>query len=95
MTIIGDNRDRLAVVPSDHAGNRRPTFWFKRDAIADFKLEHLRVCAHLMQEPQAFDDSVVEVDELGFGQFIDVNFHRDILADAKRLANAPMAFCDA
>jgi hypothetical protein len=29
----------------------------------------------LVQEPQALDDPVVEIDELGFGESVDVDLH--------------------
>jgi hypothetical protein len=75
LAIVGDDGDRLAIVPSDHSGHERASVRFKRHAIADSELEHARVSAHLIQEPQSLDNPIVEVDELGFGQSVDVNVH--------------------
>ncbi len=72
---VGDNRDRLFVVPGQHADHERTAFWLKLNAIADPELKHLGMCAHLMQEPQAFDDSIVEVDEFCFCELIDIDPH--------------------
>jgi hypothetical protein len=47
----------------------------KDDAITDPELEHARVGTHLIQEPQAGDDSVVEVDEFRLGELVDVDRH--------------------
>ena len=49
--------------------------WLKRHAFADTEIEHVCVRAHLLQESQARDDAVVEIDEFGFGQFVDVYRH--------------------
>jgi len=45
------------------------------DAIADPKVEHLRMRAHLVQKPQPRHDPVVQIDQFFFVKFIDVNFH--------------------
>jgi len=51
------------------------TFRLKRDTVTDLELQHLGVRAHLMNEPQPLDDPVVEVDELGLGEPVDVDAH--------------------
>jgi hypothetical protein len=48
----------------------------KLNALANLELQHLNVRSHLPQEPQAFDDPMVEVDQFCFTQTVNVNLHR-------------------
>ena len=65
--------------------------------IADFynlELQHLRVRTHLRQEPQSLHDAIVEINEISFGQIIDVNGHAQEGVDegnhvSPRLLRAP------
>jgi len=91
LAVVGDNGDRLAIVPSDHSGRGWASIGFKCHAIADPELEHARVSAHLAQESQSFDDPIVEVDELGFGQSVDVKVHDCAFAKENSLSNAPVS----
>src|SRR5262245_15021998 len=63
LAAVADHGDRPPVVSGDHALNGRLTFRSKRDPIADLELEHLAMRAHLAQEPEAFNDAVVQIDE--------------------------------
>ena len=50
-------------------------FRLEGDRLTDAELEHGCVRAHLLEELQPRDDAVVEIDELGFGQRVDVDCH--------------------
>lgn len=50
-----------------------PSGW--KDTRSPMRNEHLRVGAHLAEKLQARHDPVVEVDEFGFGEFVDVDAH--------------------
>jgi hypothetical protein len=69
------DRNGFLVVPSDYPKQRRPTFRLKRDPVADPKVEHLRMRAHLVQKPQPRHDPVVKIDQFFLGEFVDVNLH--------------------
>src|SRR5687768_446359 len=60
LAAVGDDRNRFLVIASDYPKQRRPTFRLKRDPIADPEVEHLRMRAHLIQEPQPRHDPVVQ-----------------------------------
>lgn len=75
---IGDDRNRLLVVPGQHAYRERSAFRLELHAIADAEFKHLRMRAHLMQEPQAFNNPIVEVDQFCFSEFIDIKLHTDL-----------------
>jgi hypothetical protein len=77
LPVLGNHRDCLAVVLGDDAVEDRMPTGLKRHALTDAEIEHVGVSSHLLQELQAGDDSVVEVDELCLGQFVDVDLHGD------------------
>lgn len=70
-----DDGNRLFVVARENANDHHATLGLKRDAVPDFEVQHPLVRSRLMQESQALDDAVVEVDEFGFGEAVDVNSH--------------------
>lgn len=43
--------------------------------LAQTEFEHGRVSPYLLKKPQASNDAVVQIDQLGFGQFVDVDCH--------------------
>ena len=45
------------------------------DPVADLELQHIQMRPHLMEEAETRDDAVIEVDELRFGQLVDVDLH--------------------
>ncbi|MCK7490964.1 MAG: hypothetical protein MZW92_03570 [Comamonadaceae bacterium] len=53
----------------------RATLGLKGHLFADAEVEHVRMSAHLMQELQPRDDAVVQIDEFGFSQLVDVDRH--------------------
>ena len=77
------------VVPREYANEHGPAFRLKRDAVADSEVEHARVGARLMQESQAFDDAVVEIDQFLFGEAVDVDAHSDSAPWARRFLCGP------
>src|SRR5271165_4248249 len=74
-TVVGDDRHRLLVVARQQAFDlslpRRP----EGDPVTDPEFEHFRMRPHLVEEAEARDDAVVEVDELGVSQPVDINLH--------------------
>jgi len=75
LSVVGDDADGLPVVAGHHAGHRRAACRVKPHALADPELEHGDVRLELPEEPEPRDDSVVEVDQLGLGQSVDVYRH--------------------
>jgi hypothetical protein len=74
---FGDDRNSFPVVPREYANQHGSTFWLKRDAVADPEVKHARVGACLIQEPQAFDNAVVEINQFLLREVVDVNGHND------------------
>src|SRR5208337_1877145 len=74
-TVVGDDRHRLLVVARQQAFDpslpRRP----EGDPVTDPEFQHFRMRPHLVEEAEARDDAVVEVDELGLGQPVEINLH--------------------
>jgi len=55
------------------------TIRLKRNPLAYAEVEHVRVGAHLAEKPQARHDAIVQIDQLGFRQCVDVNRHCEAL----------------
>lgn len=70
-----NDRDRLLVVSREHTVDNVATLRMKAHSLPNRKLEHCGVCAHLLQETEPLNDSVVQVDQLGFREFVDVDLH--------------------
>src|SRR4029079_1195840 len=68
LAVIGDDRDGLPIVTSQHANDAAVPVRLKGDAIADLELKHLGMCSHLSQELETGNDSVVQVDQFCLGQ---------------------------
>src|SRR3954466_12198772 len=76
-SLVGDDRHGLLVVARQHALDRPLSRRLEADPIADLELQHLHMGSHLVEKAQARNDAVVEVDELGLAQLVDINPHRD------------------
>ena len=50
----------------------------KSHSVADPEVEHLRVGAHLIQEPQTRDDTVVQTDQIVLAEFVAVDIRDDL-----------------
>jgi hypothetical protein len=72
---VSDDGDGLLVVFRQHTSERRVTIGLEGNAITDAELQHLRVSAILVNELETRNDSIVEVDQFIFGEFVDVDFH--------------------
>src|SRR5439155_14559019 len=72
---VRDDGNGLPVVAGQHTNHDRMAFWLKGDSISDLELEHFAVRAHLVQEPQALDNPIVQVDEFRLGELVDVDLH--------------------
>jgi hypothetical protein len=75
LTSVSDDRNRLLVVSRQHPDHDRAPLRLKLDAVADPELKHFGMRPHLMKEPQAFNDPIVQVDQFGFGEPVDVDLH--------------------
>src|SRR3954453_4867743 len=73
--IIGNDRDGLPVVTRQHTLDRTTSLGLEDPPVPDLELEHLGVRPHLLKEAQTLDNSMIEVDEFCFGQFINVDRH--------------------
>jgi hypothetical protein len=72
---IGDNRNRLLVVSSQHTGHWEPIVRLKLDPVTDTELEHLGVRMHLAQEAQALNYAVIQIGQLCFRQAVEIDSH--------------------
>jgi hypothetical protein len=75
VSIVCDDADGLLVVARDHTGYRRPAIRMERNPLADTKLEHRRVRIHLRQEAQSRHNAVIEIDQFGFRQCIEIYWY--------------------
>ena len=73
MPVVGDDGNRLAVVPSQHSDNRCAALRLERDSVADAELKHLGVRPHVRNEAKTLHDPVVEIDQFRFGQFVNID----------------------
>lgn len=48
-------------------------FRLERHAFADTELKHGGVGAHFLEELEACQDAVVQIDQFGFGQLVDID----------------------
>src|SRR5215208_5166654 len=75
MAVIGDYGNRLAIVARQHALNRAAPVRLEGDPLANAEFEHIRVGADVLQQTKALDDPMVEVDQFGFRQPVNVDHH--------------------
>src|SRR4051794_25893480 len=75
MAVIGDYGNRLAIVARQHALNRAAPVRLEGDLLANLEFEHVRVSADVLQQTKALDDPMVEVDQFGFRQPVNVDHH--------------------
>jgi hypothetical protein len=74
LAAVGDHRHGFFIVAGNDAEQRRAPIRLKCHPVADPKVEHLRVRAHLVQKSQPRHDPVVEIDQFILAKFIDVDF---------------------
>src|SRR6478752_4378160 len=75
MAVIGDYGNRLTIVARQHAVNRAAPVRLEGDPLANAELEHVRVGADVLQQTKALDDPMIEVDQFGFRQLVNVDHH--------------------
>ena len=75
LAVVGNDAHRLAVVFSDDAEQHRMTLRMKRNPFPDAKVEHLRVRPHLAEKFKSRNDAMIEVDQLSFGESVNVDLH--------------------
>ena len=80
VPVIGDNCDRLSVVPSKHTNHRCAALRLERNPIADSEFKHLGVGAHVIEETKTLNDPIVQVDEFRFGQLVNVDSRQGSLS---------------
>jgi len=73
MAVVCNHGDGLLVIASQNSEQRISTLRFKRNTIADAKLQHGFVGVHLTNESEALHDSMIQVYEFCFGQMIDAD----------------------
>jgi len=77
LPVIGNDRYRFPIVPYKHTGHGWTPFSLKSDTVSDLEIKHPLMRAHLAQKAEALHDSMVEVDQFCFGEFINVDLgHR-------------------
>jgi len=67
LSVVGDDRDRLSVVPGKHSRYWTAALRLEGNAITDSELKHVGMCPHLIEKTEALHDSVVQVDEFSLG----------------------------
>src|SRR3954471_1944994 len=75
MAVIGDYGNRLAIVARQHALNRAAPVRLEGDPLANLELEHVRVSSDVLQQTKALDNPMIEVDQFGFRQPVNVDHH--------------------
>jgi hypothetical protein len=75
---LGDDGDRLLVVARKHADDHAAALGLKPHTVADLEIQHLFVRARLVHEAQALDDAIIQIDQLRFGQAVDIDRHRQL-----------------
>ena len=75
LPTVGDDGNSFLVVARKHTGEHWVAIRLKTDAVTDAELQHLRVSAELMHELEASNNSIIEVDQFIFSEFVDVDFH--------------------
>src|SRR3954452_331365 len=75
MAVIGDYSNRLTIVARQHALNRAAPVRLEGNPLANPELEHVRVGADVLQQTETLDDAMVEVDQFGFRQPVNVDHH--------------------
>jgi hypothetical protein len=73
MAVVCNHGDGRLVIAGQNSEHRISALRFKRNTIADAKLQHGFVGVHLTNESEALHDSMIQVYEFGFGQMIDAD----------------------
>ena len=73
VAVIGDDRDRLPVVARQHAFDGAVSVRLEGNSISNLEFKHLLVGMHLPEKTKPLDNPVIEVDELRFGQLVNVD----------------------
>ena len=77
---VGDHRHSLLVVARQHALKTTLAGRLEGDTVSNPEFHHLYMSAHLVEKTQALDDAVVEIDEFGLGQLVNIDRHRGAIA---------------
>jgi hypothetical protein len=79
-SVVGDDRYCLFVIARQHTLDPGPSLRLEGDTVTDLELKHLDVRPRLIEKAQALDNPMVEVDEFGFGQFVESIFISPLLS---------------
>ena len=71
--IIGDDRDGSFVVARENALDPAMIARLETHPVADTEIEHAGMGSHLLEETQALDNRVVEVNEFSLTQPVDID----------------------
>ena len=75
LTIVCKNRYRFFVVPDDYATDKAAHVWLKGDALTDAEAKHGCVGSCMLHKTEPLNNPVVEINELGFSEFVDIDDH--------------------
>jgi hypothetical protein len=87
LSVVSDDRDRLSVVSREHTNDQGAPSRLKANAIANSELQHLGVRAHVVEKAKTLDDSIIQLDEFSFRQFVDINLHWSSYGRGIRIRN--------
>jgi hypothetical protein len=76
LSILGNDRNGLAIVFDQDTDHGRATVRLKGNAVANAEFEHPVVGAELVQHPQPLDNTVIEVNKFRFTELVDVDVQR-------------------
>ena len=86
LPVIGDDRNRLPIISSQHPNQGRAAPGLKGNTVSDLEFQHLSMRARLGQEAKALHNSVIEVNQLRFGKFVNIDLH----GIASQLGSSPI-----
>jgi len=75
LAIIRKNGYRLFVIPNNYAKDLAAHIWLKGDASTDAETKHRCVGSCVLHKAQPLNNPIVEINELGFSQFVDIDDH--------------------
>ena len=75
LAIIRKNGYRLFVIANNYAKHLAAHIWLKGDAITDAEAKHGCVGSCMLHKTEPLNNAIVEINELGFCQLVDINDH--------------------
>jgi hypothetical protein len=72
---FGNDGDRFLVVFGDYSMKNRSIAGLKADLFSNRKFQHGHMGSHALKKAKPFDDSIVQIDQFGFAELINIDFH--------------------